>query len=282
MKKFPMSNETEYSKFRAGKAEEMRRLELQAKSLESSIAKQVSLLGIKRGVDVLDAGCGTGSFARTLARIVFPTIVTGVDIDPQFIEEAKRLSEKEGVRNLDFEVGDIHCLDFPSQTFDLTYCKFVFPHLTNPSDAISELIRVTRKDGHVASLDEGGLYVYPSGSLDKFFALFGKLGQWRKLTRGRSTIDEQDTSAKFASAGLTEIKVFPLPTFASSAENPNELKKLVSVPQQMIDLYKEEVITNSFMQDEEYEEGMEELAEWIERPDSFWLVLTILTVGRVG
>src|SRR5580704_3651137 len=63
-----LTTETEYSKFRAGKALEIQRLELQAKSFESSMPKQFSLLNIKKGMSILDAGCGTGSFARSVAK----------------------------------------------------------------------------------------------------------------------------------------------------------------------------------------------------------------------
>ena len=160
-----MVTETEYSRLRAGKDLEMQRLELQSKSFESSLPKQFSLLNIKKGMSILDAGCGTGLFVRSVANIVYPGTVIGLDEDATFIEEGRRLSEKSNLSNVDFKIGDVQNLEFADQTFDLTYCRFVLPHLSNPMKAVSEMIRVTKKDGRVASMDEGGLYVYPSGSL---------------------------------------------------------------------------------------------------------------------
>ena len=66
---------SEYSKFRAGKEAEVGRLELQARTFEQSTVKQISLLKIESGSDVLDAGCGNGCFARKVSIIVRPAIV---------------------------------------------------------------------------------------------------------------------------------------------------------------------------------------------------------------
>jgi SAM-dependent methyltransferase len=272
----------EYSKFRAGKESEMTRLELQAKTFQESIAKQISLLGIEKGTKVLDAGCGTGSFARAIAKIVLPEVVEAVDIDQVFIEDARKLSEKEGITNIDFKVSDISTLsDFSSQTFDVAYCKFVLPHLKDPSSAISELIRVTKSGGHLASMDEGGLYVYPPGSLDKYFELFGKWQQWRKATQNTDSAEKLDAHSLFTRIGLNEISVYPIPTYASSRENPGGLKDLATVPRQLIEIYRNEIVGKGFMTETEYAQGMDELEKWLRRPDSFWLVLTIFTMGRV-
>ena len=218
----------------------------------------------------------------SVANIVYPGTVIGLDDDATFIEEGRRLSEKSSLSNVDFKIGDVQNLEFADQTFDLTYCRFVLPHLSNPVKAVSEMIRVTKKDGRVASMDEGGLYVYPSGSLDKFFSLFGKLEQWRKTNQGTNTVEKREAATLLASAGLIEISVFPIPTYASSEENPDELRNLATVPRQMIDLYKEEMIKGGFMKDKDYIDGMNELIDWLDRSNSFWMALTILTLGKVS
>jgi len=109
-----------------------------------------------------------------------------VDIDQVFIEQARSHSKAEEISNIDFRLGDIYALDFPGQTFDLTRCKFVLPRMKDPAKGVSELVRVTKSDGHVATMDEGDLYVYPPGSLDEFFGLFEKLGQNKDSKAGTS------------------------------------------------------------------------------------------------
>jgi ubiquinone/menaquinone biosynthesis C-methylase UbiE len=280
-----LESETEYHRYRSGKDLETERLELQTKSFRDSIQKQISLLGINKDTKVLDAGCGTGSFARTIAPLVSTTQLRAIDIEPIFVEEAIRLSGINGIPNIKFEVGDIQSLGFPDKTFDLSYAGFVFPHLANPTKAISELIRVTRKGGKIASVDEGDLFTYPPASLDKFFELFEKMARWRKATQSPNmhTADNagKELFRQFSSSGLSNVTVYPIPTYASSSENPSMLNDLTAVVRQMIDIYKDEIIASGFMNEGEYVEGLNELGEWLVRPNSFWMVLTIMTVGTV-
>ena len=65
---------------RAGKEQEVERLELQAKSFASGTDKEIQLLGIKSGVKVLDAGCGTGSFCRRIAKLVLPAMPVALQL----------------------------------------------------------------------------------------------------------------------------------------------------------------------------------------------------------
>ena len=79
--------------------------------------------------------------------------------------------------------------------------------------------------------------------------------------------------------GLKDVVTYPIPIFASSSEDPDKLKDLAAVPRQMIDIYKNEIIAKGFMNESEYDEGIKELERWLEKTNSFWMILTILTVG---
>jgi ubiquinone/menaquinone biosynthesis C-methylase UbiE len=283
-------SQTEYSKFRSGKAIEVERLELQSKAFSDFILKQVSLLGIKSGTKVLDAGSGTGSFARTIAPIVSPARVTAIDIEPVFIEEARRLAKTEArISNIDFEVGDVEDLHFPDETFDVSRLGLVLPHVKDALKTVSAMKRVTRKDGFVASADEGDLFTYPP--IEKFFGLFGKIAQWRKATQSQSSVQvkmfthvtsKENAYSLFTKAGLRDVRVFPIPNYASSQENPSKLREFATFPVKMLELYKDEVISKGFMIQGDYEEGINELQQWLSRPDSFWMVLGMFTIGTVA
>lgn len=67
------------------------------------------MLALRPGDSVLDCPCGNGRIAVELARAGCK--VTGVDFKPQFIDEARRLFERQ---NLDgqFKVGDMREIDF--------------------------------------------------------------------------------------------------------------------------------------------------------------------------
>ena len=64
---------------------------------------QVEVCGEVRGMRLLDVGCGSGYFAREMARR--GARVTGVDISPRMIEHARRGEEAEPL-GIDFRVGD--------------------------------------------------------------------------------------------------------------------------------------------------------------------------------
>ena len=100
---------------------------------------------------VLDAGCGTGEFARSIAA---PEVV-GVDLSPAIVERAR-------ARGVDARVGDIQELPFAAGEFDLVVCNWVLYHL--PELGLTELARVLRpggrfvgisnRDGHMRELWE--------------------------------------------------------------------------------------------------------------------------------
>jgi ubiquinone/menaquinone biosynthesis C-methylase UbiE len=283
--------QTEYARFRSGKASEIKRLELEAKAFRDFILKQISTLGIKSGTKVLDAGCGTGSFARMIAPIASPARVTAVDIEPIFIGEARRrATRQETTSNIDFEVGDMESLRFPDETFDVSRLGLVLAHIKDALKTVFEMKRVTRKGGLVASADEGDLFTYPP--IEKFFGLFGKIAQWRKATQKlQSSVQmkmfthatsKENAYSLFTKAGLHDVRVFPIANYASSQENPGKLREFTTVPVMMLEIHKDEVISRGFMTQGDYEEGISELQQWLPTPDSFWMVLGMLTIGTVA
>ena len=86
---------------------------------------------------VLDVGTGSGAVARLLAERGPDADVTGVDVSPGMIEEARRLG---GER---YEVGDASELPYADCAFDLVTLNNMIPFF-------DELTRVTAHGGHVA------------------------------------------------------------------------------------------------------------------------------------
>jgi hypothetical protein len=107
------------------------------------------------------------------------------------------------------------------------------------------------------------------------------VAEWRKATQSKTLTKKPTASELFETAGLHRVRIFPIPNFASSSENPEKLKNLSLLPVQMLELYKDEVISKGFMKEDEYKEGIQELHNWLERQDTFWMVLSLLTIGTV-
>lgn len=104
---------------------------------------------------VLEVGCGTGAMLRFLARRDdFKGTAIGVDQCSHFIEAARRFAQAEHVGDrLTFQLGDAHCLDFPSASFDVVIAHTLISHVTEPTTALGEMARVVRPGGTVAIFD---------------------------------------------------------------------------------------------------------------------------------
>ena len=124
---------------RGGDSKELSRLETQAKIINPLLEKQFEIMGLKPHMKVLDAGCGSGVNTRHIARMVFPEEVVGLDMDPVFIEEARKQAEREGIENVRFDIGNINDMKYDDGSFDLSFCNFVLMHVNDPVKSVSEL-----------------------------------------------------------------------------------------------------------------------------------------------
>ena len=73
----------------------------------------------------LEVGCGTGAFARALARRA--EHVLGIDLSPNMIRVAREKSD--GVANLEFEIADVLERMFPAEHFDCVVAIAALHHV---------------------------------------------------------------------------------------------------------------------------------------------------------
>jgi SAM-dependent methyltransferase len=101
--------------------------------------------GILPGVEILDAGCGTGRYARELARRGY--IVNGVDLSPKLIEVATAaVADRTG--GVSFAVADI--LASPTDRFAAILCRGVLNDIVDDDrrDAVfAAFARALRPNG---------------------------------------------------------------------------------------------------------------------------------------
>lgn len=96
---------------------------------------------------VLDVGCGLGGPARMLAA-EFNCKVTGVDISPEFIRTAHKLSELVGLRdNTAFIHADALELPFADGSFDVVWTQHVQMNIQDKGRFYSEIARVLTGSG---------------------------------------------------------------------------------------------------------------------------------------
>jgi ubiquinone/menaquinone biosynthesis C-methylase UbiE len=99
---------------------------------------------------VLDVGCGTGSLALCFAELGH--VVSGIDLSPEMIRQARRKAERE-LRQIDYRVGDAAALDLADETFDLVVARHVIWNLPDPERGVAEWLRVLRPGGRLVLIE---------------------------------------------------------------------------------------------------------------------------------
>lgn len=122
---------------------------------------------IKPGSRVLDVACGTGNVSLPAARA--GGVVTGVDIAPNLLEQARKRAAAEGL-NVRFDEGDAEELPYGDGQFDLVVTMFGAMFAPRPERASAELIRVCKPGGLIAM----GNWT-PQGFVGKTFQLTSKM-----------------------------------------------------------------------------------------------------------
>lgn len=121
----------------------------QKASFQSRDSTVMDLLSCKslKGQHWLDAGCGSGRFARLLASR--DAIVLGVDAAAGMVEAAIRLSATADLADrLQFkQIETIARLNLPDACMDGVLCNSVLEYLPNPDAALAEMVRVLKPGG---------------------------------------------------------------------------------------------------------------------------------------
>ena len=107
----------------------------------------IKRLNLKPGMKVLDVACGTGNLALPAARA--GADVTGVDIAPNLVEQARANAEREGLK-AQFDEGDAEALPYEDASFDAVVTMFGAMFAPRPELVAAELKRVCRPGGLIA------------------------------------------------------------------------------------------------------------------------------------
>ena len=164
---------------------------------------------IETGVSphTLVVGCGSGTEAATLARVLKATVI-GIDNNAVFDPSAGSWA--------DLRYGDATALEFPDGSFDLVYSYHVLEHIPQWQKALSEMRRVLKPGGwcFIGTPNRSRLVGYlgaeHTGMRQK---LTWNYDDWRARLRGRFR-NEHGAHAGFSEPELANMLrgVFPFVT----------------------------------------------------------------------
>lgn len=93
----------------------------------------------KKKLKILDIGCGSGSYDRTLESM--NNEVIGIDFSKHVIQKAVRKSKKE---KINYMISALPYLPFKEGSFDTVICIGVLQYIENESTVINEIARVLK------------------------------------------------------------------------------------------------------------------------------------------
>lgn len=173
------------------------------RSLENDYRTLKSIL--KKGMIILDVGCGTGAISKDIAKIVGEKgRVIGIDNTKKFIESGKK--NYGDIKNLDLIHSDL--FDFQSEEkFDLIISARVLQWLTTPKEALLKMKELLKPSGQISILDYNHEALdwkpSPPKSMQDYYKIFL---EWRKNAGMNNKIAE-DLSDMMNEVGLSSIEV---------------------------------------------------------------------------
>jgi ubiquinone/menaquinone biosynthesis C-methylase UbiE len=163
----------------------------------------------------LDAGCGTGTLARSLSNM--GAIVQGVDASAEMIRMA--LALKNGDPRVSFrQLETIAQLPYERDAFDGILCSSVLEYVDDPQICLKEFARVLKDSGRLL------VSIPPSGSLIRFglraaYRLTASFGTpWPEYLKfSKHEYSPKEFSRMLGNAGFLPIRVLPFGPIYSKA-----------------------------------------------------------------
>ena len=112
---------------------------------------------LQPGEHVLDLGTGTGQVAIKAASLVGASgRVTGVDISPEMLTQARQRVEGLGLGGVDFQLGRAEAIPSADGVFDAVLASLSLMYAIDRSTAAQECARVLRPGGRLVAALWGG------------------------------------------------------------------------------------------------------------------------------
>jgi len=111
-------------------------------------------MGLKDGDVVADLGCGTGWFARRMARVVAPRgKVYAVDIQPEMLDLVRGYVAAEGVKRVEVVLGSETDPRLPALSLDWILLVDVYHEFQKPEAMLEAIRRSLKPAGRVALIE---------------------------------------------------------------------------------------------------------------------------------
>ena len=157
-------------------AGESARLQRQADELATDSGDLLDRVGLRPGQAVIDLGCGPRGILDLLAERVAPAgRVVGLDADPAHTAMAAEFAAGRGLSSVEIITADASNTGLAAGSFDLVHARTLLINLPDPADVATEMMRLARPGGWVASMEPDTEYVRcypPHPAFDRLCEIF--------------------------------------------------------------------------------------------------------------
>lgn len=146
-------------------AAERDRLRSQTDELHEHTDALLGRVGIQPGWRVLEVACGPRGVLERLAQRVGPTgAVTGVDVNPVHVAQARQHMTSLGLHNVSVIEADARRTELPASSFDLVYARLILINVPDPEAVLAEMVHLVKPGGWVAceEADGAAMLCHPS------------------------------------------------------------------------------------------------------------------------
>ena len=156
---------------------------------------------------VVEFGCGTGYFTRTLAWIADSVVAT--DLSGEMLDRARE--GLKGYRNVYFQKEDCLRTTFPDSSFDAAFMALVINATDNPLQALYEANRILRTGGVIIVANPDGSLIDVSdmpGTMVRFNANYGfasdyfSKDEFESLEKSARALSDNDLRQMLPAAGF--------------------------------------------------------------------------------
>jgi len=230
----------------------------------------VRFLRVAPGMRALEVGSGLGILAAAVARAAEDVQVVGVERSPAQIAAAV---VDPRVRYVE---GDAHALDFPDQSFDLVYARYLLEHVAEPERVVAAMRRVARVGSRVA-VCENDVTLFridpPCPAGDHVWAAFAR---YQSTLGGDATIGRR-LFRLLRQAGLShiELSVQPEIHWYGSPEFTTWVENIIG----NIESARAGLVRSNFCTTDQIDQAVSELHERIEDPSASSCFMWNLAAG---
>ena len=115
--------------------------------------KVLAEVNIEPGFNVLDYGCGPGSYTTAAAKLVGETgVVYALDIHPLAVKQVQKTAASKGLANIETILSDC-ATGLPDESIDVVLFYDTLHKLNEPDKVLTELHRVLKPDGVLSFSD---------------------------------------------------------------------------------------------------------------------------------